>query len=99
MHLENLILQLWLCEINLKLLLQSVQGKPASVGPWGGQGGHAWDDGMFTTVRQINIAHGSSIDSIQVEYDKNGSSFWSEKHGGNGGSKFEKVGQRDFLLN
>ncbi|KAF2546531.1 hypothetical protein F2Q70_00020192 [Brassica cretica] len=69
----------------------SVQGKPALVGPWGGQGGHAWDDGMFTTVRQINIAHGSSIDSIQVEYDKNGSSLWSEKHGGNGGSKFEKV--------
>ncbi|KAG2303333.1 hypothetical protein Bca52824_031984 [Brassica carinata] len=71
--------------------IESVQGKPASVGPWGGQGGHAWDDGMFTTVRQVVIAHGSSIDSIQVEYDKNGSSFWSEKHGGNGGSKFEKV--------
>lgn len=83
----------------MKLLLQSVQGKPALVGPWGGQGGHAWDDGMFTTVRQINIAHGSSIDSIQVEYDKNGSSLWSEKHGGNGGSKFEKVRRRDSFLN
>ncbi|ESQ34825.1 hypothetical protein EUTSA_v10007145mg [Eutrema salsugineum] len=69
----------------------SVEGKPTSVGPWGGQSGHAWDDGMFTTVRQIVVAHGSSIDSIQVEYDKNGSSVWSEKRGGKGGTKFDKV--------
>ncbi|KAF8112434.1 hypothetical protein N665_0064s0066 [Sinapis alba] len=69
----------------------NVQGKPASVGPWGGQSGHAWDDGMFTTVRQIVIAHGYSIDSIQVEYDKNGSSVWCEKRGGKGGIKFDKV--------
>ncbi|CAN6805074.1 unnamed protein product, partial [Brassica oleracea] len=80
-----------LCEINLKLLLQNVQGKPASVGPWGGQSGHAWDDGTFTTVRQIVIAHGYSIDSIQIEYDKNGTSVWSEKRGGKGGIKFDKV--------
>ncbi|CAH2036786.1 unnamed protein product [Thlaspi arvense] len=73
------------------LLLQSVQGKHASVGPWGGQSGHAWDDGMFTAVRQIIVAHGSGIDSIQVEYDKNGSSVWSEKRGGKGGTKFDKV--------
>ncbi|KAJ0247775.1 Jacalin-like lectin domain-containing protein [Hirschfeldia incana] len=69
----------------------NVQGKPASVGPWGGQSGHAWDDGMFTTIRQIVVAHGYSIDSIQIEYDKNGSSVWSEKRGGKGGIKFDKV--------
>ncbi|XP_010498396.1 PREDICTED: pentatricopeptide repeat-containing protein At1g19720-like isoform X2 [Camelina sativa] len=65
--------------------------KPASVGPWGGQSGHAWDDGMYTTVRQIIIGHGSSIDSIQVEYEKNGSSVWSEKRGGKGGKKIDNV--------
>ncbi|KAG2319688.1 hypothetical protein Bca4012_054073 [Brassica carinata] len=69
----------------------SVQSKPASVGPWGGQSGHAWDDGMFTNVKQIVIAHGYSIDSIQVEYDKNGSSVWSEKRGGKGGIKVDKI--------
>ncbi|KFK44089.1 hypothetical protein AALP_AA1G214700 [Arabis alpina] len=74
--------------LNLRM---SVEGKPASVGPWGGQSGHAWDDGMYTTVRQIIISHGSVIDSIQVEYDKNGSSVWSEKRGGKGGKNFDKV--------
>lgn len=78
-------------------MLQSVEGKPASVGPWGGQSGHTWDDGMYTTVRQIIVAHGTGIDSIQVEYDKNGSSVWSEKRGGKGGAKFDKVRQRDSL--
>ncbi|CAN8292369.1 unnamed protein product [Cochlearia groenlandica] len=71
--------------------LKSVEGKPASVGPWGGQSGHAWDDGMFTTVRQIVIAHGTGIDSIQVEYDNKGSSVWGEKRGGKGGTKFDTV--------
>ncbi|CAA7013568.1 unnamed protein product [Microthlaspi erraticum] len=69
----------------------SVEGKPASVGPWGGQSGHTWDDGMYTTVRQIIVAHGTGIDSIQVEYDRNGSSVWSEKRGGKGGANFDKV--------
>jgi len=46
---------------------------------------------MYTTVKQIIIAHGSGIDSIQIEYDKNGSSVWSEKRGGKGGKKFDKV--------
>ena len=64
MHLENLILQLWLCEINLKLLLQNVQGKPASVGPWGGQSGHAlqeiWvliavEDSVFCLSAMVDI--------------------------------------------
>lgn len=37
------------------------------------------------------IAHGSGIDSIQIEYDNKGNSLWSRKHGGNGGSKTDKV--------
>ncbi|XP_010533571.1 PREDICTED: jacalin-related lectin 3 isoform X2 [Tarenaya hassleriana] len=65
--------------------------KPTSVGPWGGQSGSPWDDGVYSSVRQIVIAHGSGIDSIQIEYDKNGKSVWGDKHGGKGGNKFDKV--------
>ncbi|XP_038716895.1 jacalin-related lectin 3-like isoform X3 [Tripterygium wilfordii] len=62
-----------------------------SVGPWGGRGGARWDDGVYTTVRQVVICHGAGIDSIQFEYDRRGSSVWSDKHGGTGGVKRDKV--------
>lgn len=65
--------------------------KPVAVGPWGGQSGSNWDDGVYTTVKQIIITHGACIDSIQIEYDKQGSSVWSDKHGGTGGYKTDKV--------
>ncbi|XP_050211243.1 jacalin-related lectin 3-like isoform X1 [Mercurialis annua] len=65
--------------------------KPIALGPWGGQDGHRWDDGVHSTVRQLVIAHGSGIDSIQFEYDKKGTSIWSEKHGGSGGIRTDKV--------
>ncbi|KDP38565.1 hypothetical protein JCGZ_04490 [Jatropha curcas] len=65
--------------------------KPIAMGPWGGQDGFRWDDGVFSAVRQLVIAHGSGIDSIQIEYDEKGTSIWSEKHGGNGGSRVDKV--------
>ena len=62
-----------------------------SVGPWGGQSGARWDDGVYNTVRQVVICHGATIDSIQFEYDKRGSSVWSDKHGGTGCLKTNKV--------
>ena len=65
--------------------------RPVSYGPWGGNGGYRWDDGVYTTVRQLVIVHGEGIDSIQIEYDKKGSSIWSQKHGGSGGHKIDKV--------
>ncbi|KAK3231688.1 hypothetical protein Dsin_003569 [Dipteronia sinensis] len=65
--------------------------KPMSVGPWGGQSGSRWDDGVYSTVRKVVIAHGSGIDSIEIEYDKKGSSIWSDKHGGKGGNKLDTV--------
>lgn len=65
--------------------------KPVSVGPWGGQSGATWDDGVHTTVRRILITHGAGIDSVQFEYDENGSSMWSNKHGGSGGYKTDEV--------
>ncbi|KAF9686777.1 hypothetical protein SADUNF_Sadunf02G0025000 [Salix dunnii] len=62
-----------------------------SVGPWGGQSGARWNDGVYSTVRQVVICHGAAIDSIHIEYDKRGSSVWSDKHGGTGCLKTNKV--------
>lgn len=62
------------------------------VGPWGGTGGYPWDDGVYSTIRQIVIGHGATIDSIRIEYDLKGRSVWSETHGGtDGGSETDKV--------
>ena len=38
--------------------VQSFEEKPVSVGPWGGNGGYRWDDGVYSTVRQLVIVHG-----------------------------------------
>lgn len=63
-----------------------------SIGPWGGGlDGFHWDDGLHSTVRQLQIVHGVNIDSIRIEYDKDGTLVWSEKHGGSGGTKIDKI--------
>ncbi|XP_055807910.1 jacalin-related lectin 3 [Solanum dulcamara] len=68
------------------------QGKQTiSVGPWGGENGLHWDDGVYSTIRQLEIVHGTGVDSLKVEYDKNGTSVFSEKHGGGGGAKTDKI--------
>lgn len=52
---------------------------------------------MYSKVMQVVITHGTGIDSILIEYDKNGSSVWSEKHGGIGGTRTDRVGLRLLL--
>ncbi|KAK7301735.1 hypothetical protein RJT34_12607 [Clitoria ternatea] len=69
----------------------SFEERPVSVGPWGGNGGYRWNDGVYSTVRQLVIVHEEGIASIQIEYDKKGSSVWSQKHGGSGGQKIDKI--------
>jgi len=61
-----------------------------SIGPWGGNGGNIWDDGVYTGIRQIILVYGDVIDSIFIEYDNNGSPVWL-KHGGTKGNKTVKV--------
>ncbi|KAJ6998693.1 hypothetical protein NC653_014763 [Populus alba x Populus x berolinensis] len=77
--------------VEISMMLQQSfengEKKPVAVGPWGGQDGFRWDDGVHSTVRQLVIAYGAGIDSLQIEYDKKGSSIWSQLHGGNGGMK------------
>ncbi|KAA8537086.1 hypothetical protein F0562_029564 [Nyssa sinensis] len=62
-----------------------------SIGPFGGSGGNQWNDGVYTTIRQLIIHHGAVVESIQIEYDKNGRFHWSDKHGESEG------GQRNLV--
>ncbi|XP_021294742.1 jacalin-related lectin 19 [Herrania umbratica] len=61
------------------------------VGPWGGTGGAAWDDGTYHGVREITLVYDRCIDSIRVIYDKNGKPVTAEKHGGVGGNKTVEI--------
>lgn len=70
---------------------EEVSHDPISSGPWGGEGGLSWDDAVFTGIRQIVINSGTAIDSITIEYDKNGVSHWSVRHGGSGGLQTHKI--------
>lgn len=53
---------------------------PIGPGPWGGDGGKPWDDGVYTGVRQMYITRTDDfIGSVQMEYDRSGQSVWSTK--------------------
>ncbi|KAF8013789.1 hypothetical protein BT93_I1594 [Corymbia citriodora subsp. variegata] len=56
----------------------------SKVGPYGGQGGNAFDDGRHTGVRQIGLYGQSVIESITIDYDQSGSLVRSFPHGGHG---------------
>lgn len=64
---------------------------PCGPGPWGGDGGRPWDDGVYSGIKQIYITKSDAIFSIQVEYDRNGQSVWSVKHGGHDGTTTNRV--------
>lgn len=52
------------------------------IGPFGLRSGEIFDDGPHSTVRQLVINHSDGgIHAIKIEYDHNGSSFWSDLHG------------------
>uniref|UniRef100_J3M8Q2 Jacalin-type lectin domain-containing protein n=1 Tax=Oryza brachyantha TaxID=4533 RepID=J3M8Q2_ORYBR len=57
---------------------------PMGPGPWGGEGGRPWDDGVYTGVKQVYVMRGSFIGSIQIEYDRGDQSVWSARHGTSG---------------
>ncbi|VFQ66958.1 unnamed protein product [Cuscuta campestris] len=66
--------------------------KIVEIGPWGGRGGRAWDDGSHDGIREIIVVYGDCIDSITVVYDKHGTPFTAPKHGGVGGVKTAQCG-------
>ncbi|KAK9922531.1 hypothetical protein M0R45_030993 [Rubus argutus] len=51
---------------------------------YGGRGGGHWDDGLYQSVRAINLCSGKCIDSIGVVYHKN-EQIHAPAHGGRGG--------------
>ncbi|XP_056160717.1 jacalin-related lectin 4-like [Syzygium oleosum] len=53
-----------------------------SIGPFGGLGGCAWDDGRFNGVREIEVLHDAVIHYIKFVYDKSGEQVCSVMHGG-----------------
>lgn len=62
-----------------------------SCGPWGGDGGTTFDDGIYTGVREINITRSGGLVSLRVCYDQNGRSVWGYKNGGTAGLKSDKI--------
>lgn len=57
---------------------------------------NTWDDGAYSTIRRFVVYEREWICSIQIEYDLNGKSFWSPKHGENEGS-ISEVSQNEAL--
>ncbi|XP_059630981.1 agglutinin-like [Cornus florida] len=57
------------------------------VGPFGTSGGQQWDDGTYSTVRELIIHSGMVIDCIQIVYDNEGERVLGEKHGTVGGQE------------
>ncbi|MFS7911618.1 putative jacalin-like lectin domain-containing protein [Helianthus anomalus] len=63
---------------------------PREVGPWGAGGGKPWDDGVFSTIKQVRVHVGelNAIYALQFEYlKKDGKSVFSQIHGGTDGVK------------
>lgn len=56
--------------------------KLIKVGPWGGAGGHPWDDGGHSGIRSITMSYDRFMESISVEYDRDGMPVTGERHGG-----------------
>ncbi|XP_060194373.1 agglutinin-like isoform X2 [Lycium barbarum] len=81
---------------------------PRSAGPWGGYSGKGWDDGVFCTIKQVQVhmnLYSSAISGIQIEYEKelDKTSFWSQLHGGVGAGtdtirKINIDGENEFLI-
>ncbi|CAN4093857.1 unnamed protein product [Withania somnifera] len=84
--------------------------QPRSAGPWGGYSGKGWDDGVFCTIKKVQVYINtiiSVISGIQIKYEKkNKTSVWSQLHGGfglgtgieNGIRKVNIDGENEFLI-
>ncbi|KAI6688391.1 hypothetical protein NL676_025219 [Syzygium grande] len=71
-----------------------------SIGPFGGLGGCAWDDGTFSGVTEIEVLYDFVIRGIMFVYDKSGEQVCSVMHGSHTGQFKAKVGldyPREYL--
>lgn len=69
---------------------KSVQGI-MTYGPWGGQGGTVFDDGIYDGIREIHLSRNVAMVSIRVCYDRQGEPHWGLKNGSSGAYKYDKV--------
>lgn len=67
--------------------------KAIKVGPWGGTAGSPWDDGAHRGVRSIALTYGRFLESMRVEYDRNGHPVHGEKHGGGGDGRTSRTAE------
>lgn len=49
-----------------------IMAMPREAGPWGAGGGKPWDDGVFSTIKQVRVHVGEMnvIYALQFEYLK-----------------------------
>ncbi|XAR61765.1 hypothetical protein NMG60_11016276, partial [Bertholletia excelsa] len=75
---------------------------PRDPGPWGAALGKQWDDGVFSTVKQVRVLLASDVNvirSVQIKYQKaNGEVVWSPRHGGPRGGSTEVGGIDEIFV-
>ncbi|CAL9102943.1 unnamed protein product [Musa textilis] len=64
------------------------------VGPWGGNGGHAWDMGQADRITKLKIYYGDNIVGLETTYILNGNSH-TNKHGTTTGASKEIILEED----
>ncbi|CAL9060059.1 unnamed protein product [Musa banksii] len=93
---------LTLCEHNIFQVTYGLikEPTPSRPGPWGGDGGKPWDDGVYSGAKQVHITRGDAINSVQIEYDRSGQSVWSARHGSSGETSHQvKIDYPNEILN
>lgn len=68
------------------------------IGPFGGQGGHHWDDGKFNGVKKIKMMLEDVVSYISIEYDDNDESIWSSTHGHSGNGDTHMVSSLHIFI-
>ncbi|KAK2639933.1 hypothetical protein Ddye_027728 [Dipteronia dyeriana] len=66
---------------------------PREVGPWGGNKGKSWDDGLLGGIQQIDVHVGNGmVHAIQCRYHRgDGNLLLSNRHGGGSASTVYKI--------
>ncbi|URE42106.1 Mannose glucose-specific lectin [Musa troglodytarum] len=62
-------------------------GRMVKVGPWGGNGGHAWDMGQADRITKLKIYYGDNIVGLETTYILNGNSHTNKPGTTTGASK------------
>ncbi|CAL9098761.1 unnamed protein product, partial [Musa textilis] len=74
--------------------IEAIGGRMVKVGPWGGNGGHAWDMGQADRITKLKIYYGDNIVGLETTYILNGNSH-TNKHGTTTGASKEIILEED----